>query len=129
MKQARNKKQNFQMENEVSPTFATVFVLTLDLDTTCLLGVVSESLLSDSDDDEESDDDESEESETGCFQSMHAHKCSLIKTHLQFWLCASSIASAYQLALVSLLQASCCFVISMRERSSRKNGQVCQEEI
>ncbi|KAG9938629.1 uracil-DNA glycosylase, partial [Aureobasidium melanogenum] len=51
------------MEDEVSPTFATAFVLTLDLDTACFLGVGSRSLLSDSDDDE-SDDDESEESET-----------------------------------------------------------------
>ena len=51
------------------------------------------------------------------------------RTHLLFWLCASSISWACLLLLVSLLQASCCFVIGMRERSSRKNGQVCQEEI
>lgn len=74
---SEERETGLEMEDEVSPTFATAFVLTLDLATTCFLGVGSESLLSDSDDDEESDDDESEESETECFQLMHVHKISL----------------------------------------------------
>lgn len=90
------------------------------------MGVGSESLLSDSDADEESED-VSEESETDNLSQRVRTSCPSIRTYLQFWLCASSVSWACLLALVSLLQASCCFVIGIRKMSNRKNGQACQE--